>query len=271
MLPAAARAMVAALLQHADAFRWQRGVTPLSDERLMLAVPAAYVAVVLLLRAVLRGRAVPLGPLPALHNLVLMLWSLAMFAGTAAEAWRVSAAGAGAEWLFCLPPGTAVAGRLYWWSYVYYVSKARQACGAQPRAGEAVLQASDARLCCAPLCAQYYELLDTLLRVLKAQPLTFLHVFHHAVVLVMAYGVRSPTLHPALMPASHARAGAVAGVCAVAAGDRAADQHGHPRDDVQLLSAVFAGPAAGAGLQALRHQRPDRAVRLQARCVGRQS
>ena len=126
--------MAAALLQHADAFRWQRGVTPLSDERLMLAVPAAYVAVVLLLRAALRGRAVPLGPLPALHNLVLMLWSLALFAGTAAEAWRVSAAGAGAEWLFCLPPGTAVAGRLYWWSYVYYVSKARAACGRIPRA-----------------------------------------------------------------------------------------------------------------------------------------
>jgi hypothetical protein len=42
------------------------------------------------------------------------------------------------------------------------------------------------RLCC----AQYYELLDTFLRVAKGQPLTFLHVFHHAVVLTMAYGVR---------------------------------------------------------------------------------
>ena len=52
--------------------------------------------------------------------------------------------------------GTVAAGRLYWWSYVYYVSK-------------------------------YYELLDTVLRVLKAQPLTFLHVFHHALVLLMAY------------------------------------------------------------------------------------
>lgn len=122
----AARAMASSLLQRADAFRWQRGVTPLSDERLMLAVPAAYVAAVLLLRAALRGRTVPLGPLPALHNCVLMLWSLAMFSGTAAEAWRLSAAGAGAEWLFCLPPGTQVAGRLYWWSYVYYISKARE-------------------------------------------------------------------------------------------------------------------------------------------------
>ena len=41
---------------------------------------------------------------------------------------------------------------------------------------------------------QYYELLDTFLRVFKAQPLTFLHVFHHAVVLAMAYGVRTSAL-----------------------------------------------------------------------------
>ena len=122
-----ANAVVSSLLQQADAFKWQRGVTPLSDEHLMLVVPGAYVAVVLLLRAALRGRTVPLGPLPALHNCVLMLWSLAMFAGTAHEAWRLSAGGAGTEWLFCLPPGTVVAGRLYWWSYVYYVSKARAA------------------------------------------------------------------------------------------------------------------------------------------------
>ncbi len=113
-----------AALAHADAFRWQRRVTPLSDERLLAAVPLGYVAGVLALRAALRGRTLPLGPLPALHNLVLTLWSLAMFLGTAHEALRVSAAD-GAEWLLCLPPGTVVAGRLYWWSYVYYVSKAR--------------------------------------------------------------------------------------------------------------------------------------------------
>jgi hypothetical protein len=117
-----------AALAHADAFAWQRRVTPLSDERLMLVVPSAYVAAVLLLRAALRGRTPPLGLLPALHNAVLTLWSAAMFAGTAHEAWRLSSAGAGAEWLLCLPPGTAVAGRLWWWSYVYYISKARSAC-----------------------------------------------------------------------------------------------------------------------------------------------
>ena len=50
-----------------------------------------------------------------------------------------------------------------------------------------------AHLCC--VCGQYYELLDTFLRVLKGQPLTFLHVFHHAVVLTMAYGVRGGAPH----------------------------------------------------------------------------
>ena len=69
MALAALQPHVDAVLAHADAFRWQRRVTPLSDERLLLAVPAAYVAGVLALRAALRGRALPLGPLPALHNL----------------------------------------------------------------------------------------------------------------------------------------------------------------------------------------------------------
>ena len=52
--------------------------------------------------------------------------------------------------------------------------------------------------------AQYYELLDTVLRVLKAQPLTFLHVFHHAVVLAMAYGVRLANTRPAKPRCAHA-------------------------------------------------------------------
>lgn len=78
----------------ADDFRWQRGVTPLSDARLLLAVPLGYVAMVLLLQRLLRGRTVALGPLPALHNAVLMLWSLAMFLGTLHETLRVRAVAA---------------------------------------------------------------------------------------------------------------------------------------------------------------------------------
>ncbi|KAK9831878.1 hypothetical protein WJX81_004455 [Elliptochloris bilobata] len=54
------------------------------------------------------------------------------------------------------PAGTAIEGRLYWWSYVYYLSK-------------------------------YYELIDTVLLGLKAKPMSFLHVFHHSIVVIMAY------------------------------------------------------------------------------------
>jgi hypothetical protein len=61
-----------------------------------------------------------------------------------------------AGWMLCFPPGTAPRGKLFYWSYVYYVSK-------------------------------FYELLDTVLLVLKGRPLTFLHVFHHAFVLVMCF------------------------------------------------------------------------------------
>jgi hypothetical protein len=149
-------ALAQSLLRTADTFEWRVGVTPLSDRRWAVAAPCAYVAAVLALRTVLGGRTVPLGPLPALHNLVLLVWSAAMFVGAAHAAFGVSSASGDASWLFCFPPEQTAVGRLFFCSYCYYVSK-------------------------------YYELLDTVLRVLKGQPLTVLHVVHHALVLVMAY------------------------------------------------------------------------------------
>lgn len=144
------------LLHYASTFRWQVGVTPLSDPQLVVAIPAAYVTGVYGLRALLGGRTVPLGPLPVLHNLVLCVWSAAMFAAAAYETARRVQNTGDATWLFCFAPSTRAEGRLFFVSYMYYVSK-------------------------------YYELLDTPLRVLKGQPLTVLHVFHHAVVIAMAY------------------------------------------------------------------------------------
>lgn len=116
--------VVSRLRASADSFVWQAGVTPLSSPWLLVAVPAAYVCGVFALRRALAGRALPLGPLPALHNAVLMLWSAAMFCGTAHAAWTYTRAEHSAAWLVCLPVGTRVAGRLYWWSYVYFISKA---------------------------------------------------------------------------------------------------------------------------------------------------
>jgi GNS1/SUR4 family len=60
------------------------------------------------------------------------------------------------DFFFCIPPQTAPRGRLFLWSYVYYLSK-------------------------------FWEFVDTLFLLLKKKPTSFLHVFHHALVVVMAW------------------------------------------------------------------------------------
>lgn len=110
---------------HPDDFVWQRGHTPLSDARLVVAVPAAYVVSVLLLRSLLRGRTIAIGPLPIIHNAVLTVWSIIMFIGTLEAAWKHTAETGSTQWLLCLPLGTRVAGRLYYWSWIYYCSKVK--------------------------------------------------------------------------------------------------------------------------------------------------
>ena len=60
------------------------------------------------------------------------------------------------EFLVCTPPDMQPTGRLFFWSYVYYLSK-------------------------------YYEFLDTVLLAVRKKPMSFLHVFHHATVVGMAW------------------------------------------------------------------------------------
>jgi len=64
----------------------------------------------------------------------------------------------GCTFLFCEEPQVKAEGSLYFYSYIYYLSK-------------------------------YYELLDTILQLLKgrAPPHFFLHVYHHAAALLMAW------------------------------------------------------------------------------------
>ena len=93
----------------------------------------------------------------AAHSLVLCVGSLWMCAGALIEI-RSRVASEGVAWFFCEsqdPPP-----RLYAWAYAYYLSK-------------------------------YYELLDTFLpMIIKGRPPNHfgLHVFHHACVLIMAWG-----------------------------------------------------------------------------------
>ena len=95
----------------------------------------------------------------ALHNLALCLFSLVIAVGTFAEVVNRTIFENGSTlWLFCEQDQTQPRGALWFWSYIYYLSK-------------------------------YYELLDTVLQLLKGRPPPSfkLHIFHHAAVLVMAW------------------------------------------------------------------------------------
>ena len=87
-----------------------------------------------------RGRGFDTTYVQAAHNLVLCVGSLAMALGTLLEVYRRASSDAeGARWLFCERASTAPTGALWFWSYVYYLSK-------------------------------YYELLDTVLQLFKGRP-----------------------------------------------------------------------------------------------------
>jgi len=94
------------------------------------------------------------------HNLVLSLGSLVMMLGTIFELYRRSMASNGDNWWFvCEDMATQSKGPLFFWAYIYYLSK-------------------------------FYELFDTLLQMIKGRrpPSYFLHVYHHSVVMYMSWG-----------------------------------------------------------------------------------
>ena len=93
-----------------------------------------------------------------LHNLVLSLGSLVMFIGCLREVVVRSYKEGSAEWLLCESSDTTSNGPLWFWSYLYYLSK-------------------------------YYELLDTLLQILRGRypPHYFLHAYHHGAVILMSW------------------------------------------------------------------------------------
>ena len=92
------------------------------------------------------------------HNLLMSLLSLIMFVGCLIEVIRRTAHEASLSWLICEPRGNPPTGSLYFWSYVYYLSK-------------------------------YYELLDTVFLALKGKLDGWggLNVYHHSVVVFMAW------------------------------------------------------------------------------------
>merc|ERR1712048_566177 len=93
-----------------------------------------------------------------IHNLLLSLGSLAILLGVIRELQQRFALSGDIQWFFCEDLTTEAIGPLFFWSYVYYISK-------------------------------FYEMVDTLLVLLQKSkvPHFRLQVYHHAAVVPMAW------------------------------------------------------------------------------------
>ncbi|OVA02021.1 GNS1/SUR4 membrane protein [Macleaya cordata] len=92
----------------------------------------------------------------AIHNLILEILSFIMAVGCILS---TSTQMPNSRWIFCFPPNkTPPRGPVFFWAYIFYLSKT-------------------------------LEFIDTLLILLNRgnKRLTFLHVYHHAIVVVMCY------------------------------------------------------------------------------------
>ncbi|KAL2346346.1 hypothetical protein Fmac_000346 [Flemingia macrophylla] len=126
------------LIEHPSivSFRWSPTQSYGGTWWFLISATSLYVAAAVTLHLLLKllrvRRGVPLGPLPALHSLAMCLIMGAIFAGTlfSAEAeardtrwlWRRTRT-TSLEWLLCFPLGTRPSGRVFFWSYVYYLSR----------------------------------------------------------------------------------------------------------------------------------------------------
>lgn len=119
-------------------FRWSHTQSWGSTWSFLFTSIAFYVAFSLTLHVILgllrpSNRPVPLGPIPAVHSLAMALISTVIFAGillsAAAEIrdtrwfWRRTKTADPFQWLLCFPLGTRPSGRVFFWSYAFYLSR----------------------------------------------------------------------------------------------------------------------------------------------------
>jgi hypothetical protein len=139
-------------------FRWDHNAWG-SSWLFLLASVSAYIFSIFFLKLVLlifKKKSVNLGSIPGIYNLALLVIRVAIFVGclvaTAVEIketrwiWRKSMSSA--EWLVCFPLGTRSAGRVFFWSYLFYLTK-------------------------------YCEFMTTFIRILSEEPVGFVHIFDH--------------------------------------------------------------------------------------------
>lgn len=137
---------------------------------LFTAIPAYIAAATtlhLLLTLCRRRRPVPLGPIPAAHSLSVALISAVIFVGTLLSAaaeirdtrwlWgRTKTHTTPLQWLLCFPLGTRPSGRVFFWSYAFYLSR-------------------------------FLHLLRTFFTVLRRRKLTMFTLFNQSILIIMSF------------------------------------------------------------------------------------
>ncbi|KAM7516618.1 hypothetical protein LguiA_006201 [Lonicera macranthoides] len=116
-------------------FRWSHTHSWGSTWSFLFLSISSYVTLSLFLHLflrLLRRSPLPLGPIPALHSLSMSLISATIFTGillsSSAEIrdtrwfWRRTKT-TPFQWLLCFPLGTRPSGRVFFWSYIFYLSR----------------------------------------------------------------------------------------------------------------------------------------------------
>ncbi|MBA0863181.1 hypothetical protein Goshw_017818 [Gossypium schwendimanii] len=138
-------------------FSWNNGQTPASSQRFLALTVLCYISFTFILSQVSRpslARPV-LKSISALHNLFLVTLSFIMALGCLVS---IFSQVPNFRTLVCFPKRTSPSGPLFFWGYIFYLSK-------------------------------IVEFMDTLLIILgnSMKRLSFLHVYHHSMVVIMSY------------------------------------------------------------------------------------
>ncbi|XP_076902250.1 fatty acid elongase 3-like [Bidens hawaiensis] len=148
-------------------FRWSHTQSWGSTWSFLFTSILIYILLSLVLHLLLyyRRRPVPLGPIPALHSLSMALISLTIFTGilfsAAAEIrdtrwfWRRTNT-TPFQWFLCFPLGTRPSGRVFFWSYIFYLTR-------------------------------FLHTLRTFFAVLRRRNLSFFRLFNHSILILMSF------------------------------------------------------------------------------------
>ncbi|XWS21099.1 hypothetical protein CRYUN_Cryun30bG0026300 [Craigia yunnanensis] len=153
-------------------FRWSQTQSFGSTWFFLFSSIVVYVVAAITLHAFLsiilpKRRRVPLGLILAIHSLCISLISAVIFAGILLSAaadirdtrwfWRrTKTITTPFQWLLCFPLGTRPSGRVFFWSYVFYLSR-------------------------------FLHLFRTFFTILRRRKLTFFHLFNQSILLCMSF------------------------------------------------------------------------------------